>query len=255
MPAPASNKRVKGISIHRPFVYGTIARLIDPNKRPPNLPAEHTHQWTVWVKGVDDADISYWLRKVQFKLHETYANPLRLCESPPYEVTETGWGEFEIQIKLYFVPESSEKPQTLWHPLKLHPYGPEAEIEREERRPIISQNYEEVVFNEPVEAFYDILTGGTGDWNKGKGGGKSGKMGMGRKGGGDIEGSARTAEVPRNKSAGNPYSEATEGEELDRMKIAIKKVEEMVKVERENLTAREKVLEGLRKTEGTVLKK
>ncbi|KAH0558569.1 NuA4 histone H4 acetyltransferase complex and the SWR1 complex subunit [Trichoglossum hirsutum] len=251
MPAPGSNKRVKGISIHRPFVYGSVARPIDPAKRPANLPAEHTHQWTVWVKGVDDDDISYWLRKVQFKLHETYANPLRLCDAPPFEVTETGWGEFEIQIKLHFVPESGEKPQTLWHPLKLHPYGPDAEIEREERRPIISQNYEEVVFNEPVDAFYDILTGG-GDKGKGGASGKGGsKQSAGRKG----EASGRTAEVPRNKSAGNPYSEATEGEELDRMKIAIKKVEEMVKVEREKLTGREKVLEELRKTEGTIIKK
>ncbi|KAI9859802.1 MAG: NuA4 histone H4 acetyltransferase complex and the SWR1 complex subunit [Trichoglossum hirsutum] len=251
MPAPGSNKRVKGISIHRPFVYGSVARPIDPAKRPPNLPAEHTHQWTVWVKGVDDDDISYWLRKVQFKLHETYANPLRLCDAPPFEVTETGWGEFEIQIKLHFVPESGEKPQTLWHPLKLHPYGPDAEIEREERRPIISQNYEEVVFNEPVDAFYDILTGG-GDKGKGGASGKGGsKQSAGRKG----EVSGRTAEVPRNKSLGNPYSEATEGEELDRMKIAIKKVEEMVKVEREKLAGREKVLEELRKTEGTIVKK
>ena len=28
---------------------------------------------------------------------------------PPYEVRETGWGEFEIQIKIYF-QDSSEKP-------------------------------------------------------------------------------------------------------------------------------------------------
>ncbi|KAI9766476.1 MAG: NuA4 histone H4 acetyltransferase complex and the SWR1 complex subunit [Geoglossum umbratile] len=251
MPAPGGNKRVKGISIHRPFVYGSIARPIDPMKRPANLPAEHTHQWTVWVKGVDDDDISYWLRKVQFKLHETYANPLRLCDAPPFEVTETGWGEFEIQIKLHFVPESGEKPQTLWHPLKLHPYGPDAEIEREERRPIISQNYEEVVFNEPVDAFYDILTGGS-DKSKGGASGKGGsKQSAGRKG----EVGGRTAEVPRNKSPGNPYSEATEGEELDRMKIAIKKVEEMVRTEREKLAGREKVLEELRKTEGAIIKK
>ena len=28
---------------------------------------------------------------------------------PPYEVRETGWGEFEIQIKIYF-QDSAEKP-------------------------------------------------------------------------------------------------------------------------------------------------
>ena len=38
-----------------------------------------------------------------FKLHETYENPVRTLESPPYQVTETGW-EFEIIIKLHFQP-------------------------------------------------------------------------------------------------------------------------------------------------------
>jgi YEATS domain-containing protein 4 len=94
----------------------------------------------------------------------------------------------------------------------------------------------------------------TGGGDKGKGG-ASGKGGSKQSGGRKGEISGRTAEVPRNKSPGNPYSEATEGEELDRMKIAIKKVEEMVKVEREKLAEREKVLEELRKTEGTVIKK
>ena len=32
-----------------------------------------------------------------------------VCVKPPYEVKETGWGEFEIQIKIYF-QDSSEKP-------------------------------------------------------------------------------------------------------------------------------------------------
>ena len=31
---------------------------------------------------------------------------------PPYEVSETGWGEFEVVIKVFFL-DSSEKPVSL----------------------------------------------------------------------------------------------------------------------------------------------
>lgn len=41
-------------------------------------------------------------------------------EAPPFEVTENGWGEFEVLIKIYFkVP--STKTVTLRHFLKLFP--------------------------------------------------------------------------------------------------------------------------------------
>ncbi len=36
--------------------------------------------------------------QVRFDLHHTFANPQRVVEAQPYEVTETGWGEFDILI-------------------------------------------------------------------------------------------------------------------------------------------------------------
>lgn len=48
--------------------------------------------------------------------------PPAAVEKPPFQVTETGWGEFEIQIKIFFVPEANEKPITYFHHLKLHPW-------------------------------------------------------------------------------------------------------------------------------------
>ncbi|KAJ5168999.1 Protein AF-9 [Penicillium canariense] len=222
MPSATGNKRVKGVSVFRPFIFGSEAQPFDPEKRPANAPPDHTHQWRIFVKGVNDEDISYWLKKVQFKLHETYAQAVRTIETPPFEVVETGWGEFEIQIKLYFLPESGEKPQTLWHSLKLHPYGPDAEGMKERREVVVSQNYEEVIFNEPVEP----------------GKGKNAKM------------NGRTAEIPLGDSPKNPYSRATEGKELDRMAEATKTVEQMIKEEKEKLIEREKYLAELRETEG-----
>jgi YEATS domain-containing protein 4 len=161
---------------------------------------------------------------------------VRTIEQPPFEVVETGWGEFEIQIKLYFVPESNEKPQTLWHSLKLHPYGPDAEGMKERREVVVSQNYEEVIFNEPVEPFYEVLTGGpAGSVPRAKG--KNAKAG-------------RTADIPMGDTPKNPYSKTTENKELDRMSEATKTVEQMIKEEKDRLVEREKKLAELRETEG-----
>jgi transcription initiation factor IIF auxiliary subunit len=66
-------------------------------------------------------------------------------EEPPFEVTETGWGEFEIQIKIYFSNEASEKPMTLFHFLHLHPYGPNKEEERDKGLTVEAMQYEEIV--------------------------------------------------------------------------------------------------------------
>jgi hypothetical protein len=84
MAPPNSQKRVKGVQIYRPFVFGTVAKPFDPvtNPKPDGTPVDHTHSWTVFVKGVDDTDITYWLKKVQFKLHESIPNPLRSEQLP-----------------------------------------------------------------------------------------------------------------------------------------------------------------------------
>jgi YEATS domain-containing protein 4 len=53
--------------------------------------------------------MSTYVKKVHFKLHESYNNPNRIVTKPPYELTETGWGEFEIMIKIYF-HDPNERP-------------------------------------------------------------------------------------------------------------------------------------------------
>lgn len=174
---------------------------------------------------------------MQFKLHETYANSLRTVESAPFEVTETGWGEFEVQIKLYFVPEAAEKPQTLWHFLKLHPFGPDAEGMKERRQPVRCQSYEEIIFNEPTEQLFEIMT--TTPTQKGKGS-KLLKGGQKK--------TDRTAELPYSDTPDNPYSQKSEGAEIDRLKEARKVVEKMVAEERSKLAEREQVMEELNKT-------
>jgi YEATS domain-containing protein 4 len=75
------------------------------------------------IGGCDD--ISYFVKKVSFKLHDSYPSPLRIVDKPPFEVNETGWGEFIINIKIHFHSESGEKAIQLQHGLKLHDWIPD----------------------------------------------------------------------------------------------------------------------------------
>lgn len=238
MPAPAGAKRVRSCQIYRPFEYGTEATPFDPARRPPGAPTDHTHRWKVFVRGIGGEDISYWLRKVQFKLHDTYANSVRMIESPPFEVEETGWGEFEIAIKFYFAPESTEKPQQIWHGLKLHPYQGDVEQQKRDRTTIHSVCYEEVLFNEPVEHYYDMLTGGVPV----KGKGCKGAKGMLK--------SAPSAEIPDKSSKGNKFSREEESKELDRLGEAVKEVERLEHEEKEAWLKLETELDKLEQSEG-----
>ena len=62
-------------------------------------------------------------------------------EKKPYEVTETGWGEFEIQIKIFF-QDPAEKPVTLFHHLRLYATN---ETIMGPQNSVISERYEEIV--------------------------------------------------------------------------------------------------------------
>ena len=138
-----------------------------------------------------------------------------------FEVHETGWGEFEITIKLYYVPESLEKPQTLYHHLRLHPYG-ETEEEKEkmkQRGEVPAAVYEEQLFNEPYENFFEILTSPAPP-------GKGGKTKV-LKGGMVSSVGERTALIPLTNRPGSEYSLETENLELGKIKAAIEQVKKI----------------------------
>ncbi|KAH3901412.1 related to Protein AF-9 homolog [Saccharomycodes ludwigii] len=119
------NKRIKKLAISKPIVYGNTAKKLEESARTDYIPKEHTHLWTVFVKSPTingDQDLTKYIKKVIFKLHETYPNSIRTIEQPPFEVTETGWGEFEINIKIVFQDGSNEKIINFYHLLRLHPY-------------------------------------------------------------------------------------------------------------------------------------
>ncbi|KAI0303971.1 yeats family protein [Russula brevipes] len=172
----------RGLSIYRPIIYGNTAVVLTPEEREAHPSREHTHRWTVAVRSAASAedsdvvggadDLGYFIRRVSFKLHETYPNPSRTLtvavdvDKPPFEVTETGWGEFEIQIRITFVPEAAEKPILFYHHLKLHPWTasggdveapPPAEVAAQ-LGPVHSWQYDEIVFTDPFQQFLNTLT-------------------------------------------------------------------------------------------------
>ncbi|MBW0503130.1 hypothetical protein O181_042845 [Austropuccinia psidii MF-1] len=204
----SEKRRLRGLAIHRPIVYGSAATLIPVAERIVN--PDHNMRWTVAVRSAASPppdspilqsrsipqdviggcdDLSYFIRKVSFKLHDSYPNPLRVIDKPPFEVNETGWGEFVIYIKIYFVSESGEKAIQVQHSLKLHDWIPNPNLPTHQKwlepktdaqntpsdsnqsspeptespslqpvqSAIHSWQYDEIVFTEPFESFYQKL--------------------------------------------------------------------------------------------------
>ncbi|KAG0671229.1 NuA4 histone H4 acetyltransferase complex and the SWR1 complex subunit [Maudiozyma exigua] len=195
------NKRIKTISVSRPIIYGNTAKKMG-DVRPPNAPAEHTHIWTIFLRGPQNEDISYYIKQVVFKLHDTYPNSTRIISAPPFELTETGWGEFDINVKIHFVEEANEKVLSFYHRLRLHPY----DMTQPSQEEIKSIFYDELVFNEPNEQFFQILMT------------KPGNL------------------LPSNKTESCPFSKQLEIEEIDRINDGITEVEKQIEEYKDKVT-------------------
>lgn len=55
----------------RSIIFGSTATAI---KKPEN---DFTHRWKVYVRGFNNEDISDYVKKVQFRLHESFLQPNR----------------------------------------------------------------------------------------------------------------------------------------------------------------------------------
>ena len=72
-----------------------------------------SHKWTIYVRGATNEDLSVVVKRVVFQLHSSFNNPTRVVETPPFELSESGWGEFEIVITLHFHNDVCDKPLNL----------------------------------------------------------------------------------------------------------------------------------------------
>ncbi|KAH9548731.1 hypothetical protein CY35_11G103500 [Sphagnum magellanicum] len=140
-------KRVKGVELIVPVAYGTISFWLGKKAE-----ESKSHKWTVYLRSVDNEDLGVVIKRVVFQLHHSFSNPTRTVEAPPFELSEAGWGEFEIGITIFFQPDVAEKPLELFHHLKLYPEdesGPQTT-----KKPVVVESYDEIVFSEPSEALF-----------------------------------------------------------------------------------------------------
>ena len=101
--------------------------------------------------------------------------------------------------------------------------------------------YEEQLFNEPYEVFYEILTS---PMDRVKGGGGKGTRVM--KGGMVGSVGERTALIPLTSRPGQPFSRETERAEIKRLGEARVKVEEMTRELQKELKEKEEELARLK---------
>ena len=135
--------------IIKPFIYGSIAMYLGKKGQQNN-----SYKWCVYVRGVHNENISNFIKEVQFTLHDSFENKVRVIPKWPFELYETGWGEFEIKIKIFLVDETI-KPLEVVHPLKLFPQ--QSHIAPSIKRPVIEENYDEIIFVNPKPHIRELL--------------------------------------------------------------------------------------------------
>lgn len=99
-----ADKRQKGIIIIKPIVYGTVAQWLGKK-----ADESKTHKWCCYLRPFRPEDDLSFIKRVVFTLHPSFENPVICVDSQPFEITNCGWGEFEIIIRVEFV-DPKEKP-------------------------------------------------------------------------------------------------------------------------------------------------
>lgn len=88
-------------------------------------PEGYTHDWEVFVRGIDNADIHHYVEKVVFQLHETFPKPKRILKDPPFVIKQSGYGGFEIPIDIYLKnKDDGTKRIEILYDLNLQSSGP-----------------------------------------------------------------------------------------------------------------------------------
>lgn len=82
----ADGDRLSNTTLCLPLVHGSVAWYLGAGKN-----EFQTHQWTLYLRGANNEDISSCIEKVVFQLHPSFAQPIRIYNDPPFEVTEKGW--------------------------------------------------------------------------------------------------------------------------------------------------------------------
>lgn len=181
---------------------------------------------------------------MQFKLHHTYADASRTIEAPPFQITETGYGEFDIELRLYFDSSSGEKAQYRVHRLRLEPFGTEENVKRQNVENMVTADQLEIVeFNEPSQDFFAKMTAEDQFAHlQKKGGGSKGRAGGAKGRSGKIEyegGKEPTANLPDRGT----WSKAEEKRCMDTLALAHRNLDSLIEEEAKKARERKQRLE------------
>jgi transcription initiation factor IIF auxiliary subunit len=79
-----------------------------------------THKWMCYLKAKSAVPIERLVKKVRFQLDSSYApNDIIDVNSPPFQLTRRGYGEFPIKLLIFFKDEVNLKPVQFHHDLIL----------------------------------------------------------------------------------------------------------------------------------------
>ncbi|KAH0788344.1 YEATS domain-containing protein 4 [Histomonas meleagridis] len=131
--------------------------VVGHNVRRLQRPTEYkTHHWEIFLYSPTGEDMTKWVEKVVFHLHESFKPPERICTSEPYKASEDGWGEFEATVEIF--PKGAIS-FSLTHYITFP--------NQQSRKSGLTEKREEVVvFRNPPPILYEGLTAATFSWNR-----------------------------------------------------------------------------------------
>jgi len=143
---------IRGVEIKRPIVIGSIAQQLAKMKA-----KNRTHTWVVYVRGLKNEDLSYFIKCVVFQIHEDFPNPRREIFHAPFEVQEAGWGEFEVQVDIHF--HGLDEIYQTSHNLKLYAADDYVEYtkDRVSSTPVVNEIFTELIIRDPPVDLYKRL--------------------------------------------------------------------------------------------------
>ncbi|XP_059060994.1 protein AF-9 [Achroia grisella] len=100
------------------FEIGHVASL-----RSKKTPEGFTHDWEVFVRGQEGADIRHFVEKVVFILHDTFPKPKRVVKEPPFSLKESGYAGFMLPIEIYLNNKDEPKKIQFSYDLSLQQSG------------------------------------------------------------------------------------------------------------------------------------
>lgn len=133
--------------IHKPVIFGTYAIF-----RGKKVQQEKMYAWCCYVRGRDGEDISKFISKVEFELDPSFPEPVITVTKPPFYMHEVGWGQFPINIKLYFADPTCQPVETVKDLILFDELNPTT------KRPIVTEEYNELVFIDPTPNMRLLLT-------------------------------------------------------------------------------------------------